>query len=76
VPTWIRYVDKVVCILVLTRFLNLLEYKYGNPYACVGGFSVRNDPADFFHGWGDKTRRSMSMEKWARAFFDSLVPVD
>jgi hypothetical protein len=76
VPTWISYVDIVVCILVLTRFLNLLEYKYGNPYAWVGGFSVRNDPADFFHGWGDKTRRSISMEEWARAFFDSLAPVD
>ena len=76
VPTWISYPDIVVCILVLTRFLNLIEEKYRNPYAWVGGFSVRNDPACFFHRWGDKTRRSISMEEWAQAFFDSLAPED
>lgn len=76
VPTWISYPDIVVSILVLTRFLNLMEEKYGNPFAWVGGFSVRNDPAGFFHGWGDQTRRSISMGEWAQAFFDSLAPGD
>lgn len=76
VPNWISYPDIVVCILVLNRFLNLLEQRYGNPYAWIGGFSVRNDPLDFFHGWGDKTRRHIPLEEYTRAFFDSLSRAD
>ena len=29
VPSWISYVDIVLCVLVLTRFFNLLEERYG-----------------------------------------------
>ena len=76
VPTWISYPDVVVCALVLNRFLNLLERKYGNPYAWVGGFSVRNDPPGFFNDWGDRTRRSISMNDWAKGLFDSLSSND
>lgn len=76
VPTWISYPDLVAGILVLNRFLNLLEQTYGNPYAWVGGFSVRNEPPGFFHGWGDKTRRHIPLEEWTRAFFDSLSHAD
>jgi hypothetical protein len=76
VPTWISYPDVVVCALVLNRFLNLLEATYGNPYAWVGGFSVRNEPAGFFKDWGDKTRRNISMEEWVQGLFDSLSPAD
>ena len=76
VPTWISYPDIVAGILVLNRFLNLLEQKYTNPYAWVGEFSARNDPPGFFHGWENKTRREISMEEWARAFFDSLSNTD
>ena len=76
VPNWISYPDIVVCILVLNRFLILLEEKYQNPYAWVGGFSARNYPPNFFHGWGDKTRRSISLEEWTTAFFNSLSEAD
>jgi hypothetical protein len=76
VPTWISYVDIVLCVLVLNRLLNLLEEKYGKFYSLIGGLEARNAPPGFFHGWGDKTRRSISMEEWAQAFFDSLSPRD
>ncbi|MDP1769669.1 MAG: hypothetical protein Q8L74_12835 [Nitrospirota bacterium] len=76
VPTWISYVDIVICVLVMNRFLNLLERKYG-PYAYLtGGFSVQNIPTDFFHGWGSTTRKSISFSDWTGAFFDSLSPAD
>jgi hypothetical protein len=61
VPTWISYGDAVTCVMVLNRFLNLLERKYGNPYAWVGGFFVRNDPGGFFKDWGNKTRPKYSV---------------
>lgn len=75
VSSWISYPDAVTCVLVLHRFLNLLERKYGNPYAWVGNFFVRNDPAGFFKDT-DKTRLSVSMENWAAAFFESLSQDD
>lgn len=75
VPTWISYPDAVLAILVASRFLSLLEEKYGN-YAWVGEFSVRNEPVGFFQGWGGITRRSIAIEEWARAFYDSLSSVD
>lgn len=55
--------------------MNLLEEKYGN-YAWVGGFSIRNEPIGFFQGWGGTTRRSTTIEEWARAFYNSLSTVD
>jgi hypothetical protein len=72
VPTWISYPDVVLCALVLNRFLSLLERRYGNPYAWVGSFSVRNDPANFFKDWGDRTRRSLPMNEWVKGLYNSL----
>ena len=71
VSSWISYSDAVTCLLVLHRFLNLLERKYRNPYAWVGRFYIRNEPSKFFSDTS-KTRLSVSMEEWAKAFFDSL----
>lgn len=76
VPTWISYVDIVLCVLVATRFLHLIEEKYGNPAGWFGDFSVRNVPAGFFPNWGNTTRRSISLSEWAQGFFDSLAPSD
>jgi hypothetical protein len=75
VSSWISYPDAVVCVLVLHRFLNLLEIKYGNPYAWVGRFSIRNEPSGFFKD-STKTRLTLSMDEWARAFFHSLSQDD
>jgi hypothetical protein len=76
VPTWVSYVDMVICILVLNRFLNLLEETYGKFYSLLGRLESRNSPSDFFSGWRDGERRFISMEQWAQAFFDSLSPTD
>lgn len=75
VATWISYVDMVLCVLVINRFLNLLQEKYGH-YSWLGGFSVQNVPAGFFHGWGSATRKSIQFEEWAQTFFNSLKPAD
>ncbi len=75
VPSWISYPDAVVCLLVLHRFLNLLEAKYGNPYAWVGHFNIRNEPAGFFAD-NTRPRLSVSMEDWTNAFFRSLSEDD
>src|SRR5262245_28470817 len=69
------YVDMVLCVLVINRFLNLLQEKYGG-YAWLGGFSVQNLPSNFFQDWGSTTRRSVSLEEWAQALFSSLAPAD
>lgn len=71
VPSWISYPDAVTCVLVLHRFLNLLEAKYGNPYAWVGRFYIRNTPVGFFNG-ENRPGLSLSMEEWVSAFFHSL----
>jgi hypothetical protein len=76
VPSWISYVDIVICVLVLNRFLNLLEERYGNPYGWVGGLSVLNIPKGFFKDWGDTTRRSIPLSDWTQAFFNSLATSD
>lgn len=76
VPTWLSYVDLVVCVLVLTRFINLIEDRYGNPYAWTGSFSVRNVPAGFFSDWGHVSRKSIALSAWARGFFNSLATGD
>ena len=75
VPSWISYPDAVVCVLVLHRFLNLLEIKYGNPYAWVGHFSIRNEPSGFFKD-STKTWLTLSMDEWVRTFFHSLSQDD
>ena len=61
VSSWIGYPDAVICVLVLYRFLNLLERKYGNPYAWVGNFFVRNNPTGFFKDT-EETKLCVSME--------------
>lgn len=76
VPTWFSYVDLVVCVLVLTRFMNLIENRYGNPYGWLGSFSVKNVPAGFFPDWGHASRKSISLSAWARGFFNSLAAGD
>lgn len=76
VPTWISYVDMVICILVVNRFFSLLERKYGNFYSLLGGLMARNDPPGFFQGWGTLTRKSVSIDTWANAFFHSLADPD
>ncbi len=76
VPTWISYPDVALCALVLNRFLSLLERRYGNPYAWVGSFSVRNDPANFFKDWGDRTRRGLSLSEWVKGLYNSLSKED
>ena len=58
----------VLCVLVINRFLNLLQEKYGSSYAWLGGFSVQNVPAGFFQGWGNTMRKSVLLEEWAQAF--------
>jgi hypothetical protein len=75
VATWISYVDIVLCVLVINRFINLLQEKY-DWYAGTGSFSVRNIPAGFFSDWGSTTRKSVQLEEWAQAFFNSLAPAD
>jgi hypothetical protein len=75
VATQISYVDMVVYVLVLNRFVNLLQEKYDG-YAWLGGFSVRNIPEGFFQGWGTTTRKSILLQDWAQAFFNSLAPAD
>jgi len=76
VATWISYVDMVLCVLVINRFLNLLQEKYDH-YAWLGGFSVQNKPTEFFQDWsGNTTRKSILLEEWAQAFFGSLAPAD
>lgn len=76
VSTWISYVDIVLCILVLNRFFNLLEEKYGNWHSMLGKFFAQNTPTGFFVGWRERDRRLIPMPKWTQAFFDSLTPED
>jgi hypothetical protein len=75
VPTWISYVDMVVCILVMSRFFSALETKYGPWYSMLGGLMARNDPPTFFEGW-KSTRKTISLNDWAQAFFNSLSDTD
>ena len=75
VPTWIGYVDMVVCIIVMSRFFNLLEQKYGPWFSLLGGLMARNEPPSFFEGWRT-TRKSISLNDWAQAFFNSLSETD
>jgi hypothetical protein len=67
VPTWISYPDIVVSILVLTRFFNLLEEKYGRYYSMIGKFFARNNPAGFFAGWAERDRKSITLAEWGQA---------
>lgn len=76
VPIWISYPDVVLCALVLNRFLSVLEGRYGNPYAWVGDFSVRNTPCNFFKDWGDRTRRPLRMNEWVKGLYTSLSNED
>ena len=73
VPTWISYVDAVKCILVLHRFLNLLESRYGNPYAWIGGMTAYEKEAKLlFTGWNWEKSYPSELEDWVEAFYKSL----
>lgn len=73
VPTWVSYVDAVVCILVLHRLLNLLESSYGNPYAWVGGITAyEKETKELFTAWNWQRAHPRELEDWAKAFFQSL----
>lgn len=77
VPTWVSYVDGVVCILVFHRLLNLLEARYGNPYAWVGGITAYEDQTKpLFTGWNWHRAHPRELEDWAKAFFQSLSADD
>jgi hypothetical protein len=77
VPTWVSYVDAVVCILVLYRLLSFLESRYGNPYAWIGGITAYEGCAKgLFTGWDWTRSHPQELEDWAQAFFLSLSPAD
>jgi hypothetical protein len=77
VPTWVSYVDAVVCILVLHRLLNLLEWRCGNPYAWVGGITAyEKQTRDLFQGWNWGHSHPRELEDWAKAFFQTLSAQD
>ena len=65
----------VLCVLVINRFINLLQEKC-EYRGSLGSFSVRNDPTDFFRDWGNTTRKSVQLEELAQAFFNSLALAD
>jgi hypothetical protein len=70
VPTWVSYVDAVVCILVLYRLLSFLESRYGNPYAWVGGITAYEDQTKplFMLGIGREAIRGSSKIGRKRSF--------
>ena len=77
VPTWISYVDAVICILVLHRLLNLLEARCGNPYAWVGTMTAyEKETKELFVGWNWKQNHPNKMENWVEAFYNSLSTED
>jgi len=77
VPTWVSYVDAVVCILILHRLLNLLESRYGNPYAVVGGITAyRKQTDELFTGWDWSYAHPDDLQDWVKAFYHTLSPQD
>ncbi len=73
VPTWVSYIDAVVCILVLHRLLSLLEWRYGNPYGWVGGITAYQDQTkDLFTAWNWQQSHPRELKDWVRAFYQSL----
>lgn len=77
VPTWVSYVDAVICVLVLHRFFNLVEAQYGNPYGWIGGLMAYGGEAkDLFTGWDWRKHFPSELEDWVRAFYKSLSPDD
>lgn len=75
VPTWISYSDAVLCVLVLHRFLNLLERRYGN-YAALGSMFAESQFEDFFTGRRSKSRCLVEIDEWVNAFYNSLSSTD
>jgi hypothetical protein len=75
VPTWVSYVDAVACILVVHRLLNQLEWRYGNPYAWVGGITAyENQTKELFTGWNWQYSHPRELQEWVTAFFQTLSP--
>jgi hypothetical protein len=76
VPTWVSYVDAVVCILVFHRLLNLLEWRYEN-YARVGAITAyQRQTKELFAGWNWARSYPRELEDWAKGFFQSLSVTD
>jgi hypothetical protein len=76
VPTWVSYVDAVVCILVFHRLLNLLASRYEN-YARVNGITAYQGQAkELFAGWNWGHSHPRELEDWAKAFFQTLSVTD
>jgi hypothetical protein len=76
VPTWVSYVDAVVCILVFHRLLNLLEWRYQN-YARVGDITAyQRQTKELFTGWNWDHGYPHELKDWSKAFFQSLSVTD
>lgn len=77
VPTWISYADAVVCMMVLHRLINLLEFRYGNPYAWVGGITAhKRQTKELFTGWDWQRSHPRELIHWVKGFLQSLSPHD
>jgi len=77
IPTWISYRDGVVCVLVVHRVLTLLEWRYGNPYAWIGGITAyEKQTKNLFTNWNWQKGYPRELKDWATAFFLSLSPGD
>jgi hypothetical protein len=77
VPTWISYADAVICIAVLHRLLNLLEFRYGNPYAWLGGITAyEKQTKELFTKWNWHQSHPRELVDWVTAFFQSLSAQD
>lgn len=77
VPTWISYVDAVVCILVINRFLKLLQSRYGFPYAYIGPvFADPDEIRALFRGWNFEESEPDRLADWSAAFYKSLSQND
>lgn len=73
VPTWVSYIDAVSCILVVHRLLNILEWRYGNPYAWVGGITAyEKQTKNLFTGWDWQHSHPRELQDWVAAFFQTL----
>ena len=75
IPTWISYVDAVLCVMVVHRFLNLLESRYGN-YARLGPMLSDSHTKDNLSCWDGNTRDLLEIPEWVNAFFNSLSAGD
>ena len=77
VPTWVSYVDAILCILVLHRFFNLIEKRYGNPYGWIGGMTAyEREAKNLFTGWNWEDHFPGELNDWVQAFYKSVSAND